>query len=82
MIAKLVFKLPEEEPEFDAATNGAKYKRKLDDIWSYVFRPHFKHGYTGTHATDLNAYNGSGSDGPSIIEMLADRFQDIMRDSE
>ena len=45
MKGKLVFNLPEEQEEFEAATKGMHYKGQLDEIWHIFFRPRHKHGF-------------------------------------
>jgi len=45
MKGSLVFNLPEESAEFDAAVRGAEYREKIDAIWNQIFRPRNKHGY-------------------------------------
>lgn len=43
MKANLVFNLPEEQEDLDAALNGSKYKMLIDTLYDQVFRPHIKY---------------------------------------
>lgn len=44
--ATLIFKLPEEEQEFEIARKAGSYYGAIHDIGNQVFRPARKHGYS------------------------------------
>lgn len=43
MKSTLVFDLPEENEELQAALKGSLYKARIDELYDRVFRPHFKY---------------------------------------
>jgi hypothetical protein len=79
MKATLTFTLPEEREEFEAACHSQLNSARLDDVWTSVFRPAFKHGYSGLHAEELNQLlnedTATARTAYRVIELLAARFQ-------
>lgn len=51
--AILEFNLPEENEEFNHATNGSKYKNQIEELWQHMFRPRHKHGYINDRINEL-----------------------------
>jgi hypothetical protein len=45
MKATLTFDLPEEQEEFDLASNAGRYRTSLWEVSQEIFRPARKHGY-------------------------------------
>lgn len=76
MKAKLIFDLPEDEEEYQDATNGSKYKIQLDEIWNKVFRPYYKHGYS-KEIEELIKDLPEDKNGNTIIDKLADIYNNI-----
>lgn len=53
MKATLTFKLPEENEDFNYATNGWKYSLVLDEIHEKVWKPSWKWGYNNRELNEL-----------------------------
>lgn len=43
----------EDKEDLEDALNGTKYKIQLDDLWSSLFRPRHKHGYSSKRVNEL-----------------------------
>jgi len=62
----------EDREELQYALDGPKYACQLSDIWDQLFRPAQKHGYNDPVLDSKEAYK--------VIEKLAEKYQDIMRE--
>jgi hypothetical protein len=93
MRATLSFNLPEEQEEFDFATNGSMYHLALWEISQEIFRPARKHGYSETSIQGLVSYLDSLAqsaaekeglseyqDATELVSLLEQKFYDILRE--
>jgi cell division septum initiation protein DivIVA len=63
----LEFDLPEEQDEFETATNAYSYRIALDDIYNNIIRQRTKYGYSETTIDEL-------------LEKIADEYREIVSD--
>lgn len=85
MKATLEFTLPDEKESFENACNGSKHKDTIEEIWNKVFRPAFKHGYSGKHADELNKLLQHDNDAireqaERVVEMLSELYQEVIHE--
>lgn len=66
--------------DFIDAINGTKYKIMLDDIWTHVFRPFYKHGYPDQEINRLTEY--LGDDAYTIMEYLSKRYHEVVNEED
>lgn len=78
MKAILEFTLPEEREEFITAQKGVDYKIALDEMWSKVFRPAFKHGYSDEELNKLL----ENEDCFKVLEKLAELYREVLDENE
>jgi hypothetical protein len=71
----LEFDSHENSEELEAALNGGKYKAQLDDLWSRLFRPYRKHGYSHRKLQECIEANPEVAD--TIIEALIEIYQEV-----
>ena len=79
MKAKLIFDLddPEEKEKFEDAVQGSFYKTKLENVYTEIFRPAFKHGYS---EPNINELLQRSEDVQKFVDLLADKFTAFMKD--
>lgn len=73
----LEFQLPEEMEEFKTAQRGGDYKIALEEVWTRVFRPHFKHGYNNEELRNLTEGSPLAD---KIIELLAEEYHAVVKE--
>jgi hypothetical protein len=78
MKATLEFDLSEERAEFEDAMAGTKYRVAIESMWAEMFRPLMKHGYSDRELAKLMENN----DCVKVVEMLADMYNQILKDHE
>lgn len=82
MKGKLVFNLPMEQEEFEAACKGMHYRCLVENIWQEFFRPRHKHGFQDSGINGLLGMDVSEEEWtPSMqaCNALMDRLEEIYR---
>jgi hypothetical protein len=74
----LVFKLPEEQEEFETAVNAMGYRIVVDEIYDKVFRPYYKHGYGDA---EIEKFLESEPRAGELIDHLAKLYHQVIEDS-
>lgn len=74
----LVFKLPEDQEEFETAVDAMRYRIATDEIYEKVFRPYYKHGYGDAEIEKLIREEPRTRE---LIEYLEKLYHQVIEDS-